>query len=87
MNAAASSVASTAKPFAAPSCWIAAMPAGIESCRKPAVLREHEHAKVGAACAGAVAGKQEQQQQQERKSAPHEASSIWQEVVRYVRYA
>jgi hypothetical protein len=38
VNWAASSVASTVKPLAVPSAWIAAMPCGIESCRKPAVL-------------------------------------------------
>ena len=37
LNCVLSSVASTAKPLAAPSSWIAVMPAGIESCRKPAV--------------------------------------------------
>ncbi len=35
-----SSDASTAKPLAVPSAWIAAMPAGIESCRKAAVLEK-----------------------------------------------
>jgi hypothetical protein len=40
VNAAASSVASTVKPLSAPSCWIAAMPAGIERWRKPAVFEK-----------------------------------------------
>ena len=40
MNAAASSVASTVKWCWAPSCWIAATPAGIESCRKAAVFEK-----------------------------------------------
>ena len=38
VKAAASSVAVTVKPLAVPSCRMAAMPAGMESCRKPAVL-------------------------------------------------
>ena len=38
MNWAASSVAVTVKPLAVPSAWIAAMPCGIESWRKPAVF-------------------------------------------------
>ena len=38
VNWVASSVASTVKLFCVPSCWIAVMPAGIESCRNPAVL-------------------------------------------------
>ena len=33
-----SSVASTSKSFAAPSSWIAAMPAGMESCRNVVAL-------------------------------------------------
>ncbi|GAB3855398.1 hypothetical protein GCM10027610_088650 [Dactylosporangium cerinum] len=40
VNAAASSVAVTVKPFAAPSCWMAVMPAGMASCRNPAVLEK-----------------------------------------------
>ncbi len=40
VNAAPSSVASTVNPLSAPSCWIAAMPAGMESCRNPAVLEK-----------------------------------------------
>ena len=38
MNTVASSVASTWKPRSSPSERIAAMPAGIESCRNPVVL-------------------------------------------------
>ena len=38
VNWAASSVATTVKPLAVPSAWIAAMPCGIESWRKPPVL-------------------------------------------------
>ena len=53
MKAPASSVASTVKSLAAPSCWIAAMPAGIESCRKPAVL-EKTRARNGSAAAAAA---------------------------------
>ena len=40
MNSDASSVASTCQFFCVPSDWTAAMPAGIESCRKPAVLEK-----------------------------------------------
>jgi hypothetical protein len=40
VNAAPSSVAVTAKSFAAPSSWIAWIPAGMESCRNPAVLEK-----------------------------------------------
>ena len=40
VKAAASSVAVTVKLFAAPRSRIAWMPAGIESCRKPAVLEK-----------------------------------------------
>ncbi len=40
VNCVESSVASTLKSFWAPSCSMAAMPAGIESCRKPAVLEK-----------------------------------------------
>ena len=40
VNAAASSVATTVKLLAAPSCWMAAMPWGMESCRNPAVLEK-----------------------------------------------
>ena len=49
VNAVESSVASTAKPLAAPICWIAAMPAGIESCRKPAVSENTSTLSSGAA--------------------------------------
>ena len=38
VNWAASSVATTSKSLAVPSAWIAAMPCGIESWRKPPVL-------------------------------------------------
>ncbi|CAM5710785.1 hypothetical protein SALBM135S_05902 [Streptomyces alboniger] len=40
MKAPAFSVASTAKPLAAPSSLTVSMPVGIESCRKPAVLEK-----------------------------------------------
>jgi hypothetical protein len=40
VNCAESSVATTVKPLAAPSDWIAAMPCGIESWRKPPVLEK-----------------------------------------------
>jgi hypothetical protein len=40
VNALAFSVAETEKPFALPRPRIAAMPAGIESCRNPAVLEK-----------------------------------------------
>jgi hypothetical protein len=40
VNCAESSVAVTLKSFCWPSCWIAAMPLGIESWRNPAVLEK-----------------------------------------------
>ena len=40
MNCAPSSVASTVNPLAAPISVMAVIPAGIESCRKPAVLEK-----------------------------------------------
>ena len=40
MKTVLSSEASTVKPLAVPSAWIAAMPCGIESCRKAAVLEK-----------------------------------------------
>src|SRR5262245_40563768 len=48
VNALASSVASTANPFADPRLRIAVMPAEIESCRKPAVL-ENTRTRVSVA--------------------------------------
>ena len=37
------------KPLAAPSCWIAAMPCGMESWRKPAVLEKTSTFSSGSA--------------------------------------
>ena len=55
VKVAASSVAVTVKPFAAPSCWMAAMPFGMEECRKPAVLEKTRTLPSGAASAGVEA--------------------------------
>ncbi|MNW50057.1 hypothetical protein D3C74_274970 [compost metagenome] len=49
LKAAASSVTSTVKPFSVPSFSIAAMPAGIASCRNPAVLEKISASKGAAA--------------------------------------
>src|SRR5688500_19237357 len=51
VKAVASSVAVTENPLAAPSCWIAAMPFGMEECRKPAVLEKTSTRVSGAAAA------------------------------------
>ncbi len=53
LNAAPSSEVSTVNPLAAPSCWMAAMPVGMESCRKPAVLEKTRTEKGSAAAFGA----------------------------------
>ncbi len=53
VKVAASSVAVTENPFSVPSCWMAAMPAGIESWRKPAVL-EKTRTEYGSPGAGAA---------------------------------
>ena len=52
VNWAASSVEVTVKPLAEPSCWIAAMPLGMDECRKPAVLLNTRTLVRGAAEAG-----------------------------------
>ena len=49
VNAVASSVASTAKPLAAPISWTAVMPAWIESWREAAVLENTSTFSSGAA--------------------------------------
>ena len=49
VNAALSSVVSTAKLFSRPSFWTAAIPSGIESCRKPLVLEKTRTLKAGSA--------------------------------------
>jgi hypothetical protein len=49
VNALASSVASTVNPFWAPRLRIAVIPAGIESCRNPAVLENTSTLVRGAA--------------------------------------
>jgi hypothetical protein len=54
VNAPASSVASTVKPLAAPICSMAAMPAGIESWRNPAVFENTSTLSRGG-CATALA--------------------------------
>ena len=54
MNAVASSVASTVKSLAVPSSWIAAMPCGMESWRKPAVLEKTRTFESGSAAASTV---------------------------------
>jgi hypothetical protein len=53
LNAAPSSELSTVNPLATPSCWMAAMPVGMESCRKPAVLEKTRTEKGSAAAFGA----------------------------------
>lgn len=54
VNLVLSSVVSTAKLFCWPSCCTAAMPSGIESCRKPVVLEKTSTLKSGAAAAAVV---------------------------------
>ncbi|GAA3415769.1 hypothetical protein GCM10018952_41510 [Streptosporangium vulgare] len=49
VNWALSSVVSTAKLFSWPSFWTAAIPSGIESCRKPLVLEKTRTLKAGSA--------------------------------------
>jgi hypothetical protein len=54
VNAVASSVASTAKLFSAPSCSTVAMPAGIDGCRKPVVLVKTSARNAGSSSTAAA---------------------------------
>jgi hypothetical protein len=54
LNAVLSSVASTVKSLAVPRAWSAAIPCGIESCRKPAVSEKTRIFSSGSAGASAT---------------------------------
>ncbi|MFD2353860.1 hypothetical protein ACFSTC_38215 [Nonomuraea ferruginea] len=55
VNSALSSVVSTAKLFSSPSFCTAAMPSGIESCRKPVVFEKTSTLNAGSAAVAASA--------------------------------